>query len=184
THYVAVFDGSILKLYVNGALYSQTAATAPGDTTGIPVKMGAHYSNPSTYGYINGKLDDARIYSRALSASEVAALFSSAGSGSPAYVTVSTSSSPTGAGATTGGGTVTSGSGVTVTASANAGYTFANWTENGTVVSTSASYTFAANANRNLLANFTVTSRTGTRATRSGPSVTDSRSAGAVDDGG
>jgi uncharacterized repeat protein (TIGR02543 family) len=41
-----------------------------------------------------------------------------------------------------------------VTATANTGYTFANWTENGTVVSTNASYTFTVEANRNLVANF------------------------------
>src|SRR5262249_49804973 len=48
-HYAVVFDGANLKLYVNGALYSQTTSSAPGDTAGIPVKMGAHYSNPTTY---------------------------------------------------------------------------------------------------------------------------------------
>jgi anti-sigma factor RsiW len=42
-----------------------------------------------------------------------------------------------------------------VTAIANSGYTFANWTENGSVVSPSASYTFALSANRTLAANFT-----------------------------
>src|SRR5262249_22149779 len=46
---------------------------------------------------------------------------------------------------------------VTVTASANTGYGFANWTENATVVSPSSSYTFSANANRILVANFTNT---------------------------
>jgi len=44
---------------------------------------------------------------------------------------------------------------VTVNAAANAGYTFANWTENSVVVSSSASYNFTANANRTLVANFT-----------------------------
>src|SRR5438445_3254 len=38
---------------------------------------------------------------------------------------------------------------------------FANWTENGTVVSTSGSYTFTANGSRNLVANFTSQQSTG-----------------------
>jgi hypothetical protein len=36
-----------------------------------------------------------------------------------------------------------------------AGFFFSNWTENGNVVSTSATYTFTLNSNRNLVANFT-----------------------------
>jgi hypothetical protein len=41
-----------------------------------------------------------------------------------------------------GGGTFTTGTPLTVTATANSDYTFANWTNNGTVVSPAASYTF------------------------------------------
>lgn len=40
------------------------------------------------------------------------------------------------------------------TATANAGYTFANWTEDGVVVSTDRSYGFKATGNRTLVANF------------------------------
>ena len=42
----------------------------------------------------------------------------------------------------------------TLTATANEGYTFVNWTENGTVVSTNATYSFTVTSNRNLVANF------------------------------
>ena len=41
-----------------------------------------------------------------------------------------------------------------VTATANEGYSFVNWTENGTVVSTDASYTFTVTSDRELVANF------------------------------
>ena len=41
-----------------------------------------------------------------------------------------------------------------VTATANEGYSFVNWTENGTVVSTDASYTFTVTRDRELVANF------------------------------
>jgi hypothetical protein len=52
-----------------------------------------------------------------------------------------TGSSPSAGGTTSGSGTANCGSSVTVSATANAGYTFANWTENGSPVSSSASHT-------------------------------------------
>ena len=73
---------------------------------------------------------------------------------------VNVSASPSEGGTVTGGGVFQSGSSCTVTATANTGYTFANWTENGSVVSSSASYTFTVNANRTLVANFTAQSYT------------------------
>ena len=68
--------------------------------------------------------------------------------------TIALSASPSAGGTVSGGGTFTSGSARTVTATANSGYVFTNWTENGTVVSTAASYTFTLSANRTLVANF------------------------------
>jgi hypothetical protein len=70
--------------------------------------------------------------------------------------TVATSASPV-EGDTSGGGLVDNGSSATVVASPNAGYSFVDWTEGGTQVSTSASYTFTATAHRALMANFVVT---------------------------
>jgi len=69
-------------------------------------------------------------------------------------VTIGTSSSPAGGGTTSGGGTVAIGTPVTVVAAPNANFSFMNWTENGTPVSTSASYSFTATHNRALVANF------------------------------
>jgi hypothetical protein len=66
------------------------------------------------------------------------------------------SSSPMAGGATAGSGSYDAGSTVTVTATPNAGYTFVNWTDNGSVASTSASYQFTLNNNRALVANFRV----------------------------
>ncbi|MFZ4724717.1 MAG: alpha/beta fold hydrolase [Paludibacter sp.] len=68
---------------------------------------------------------------------------------------ISTSSNPAIGGATSGGGSLPSGTTQTVVATPNSGYTFVNWTENGTQVSTAASYSFTVGANRNLVANFT-----------------------------
>ncbi|MCX6320551.1 MAG: ice-binding family protein [Bacteroidia bacterium] len=69
--------------------------------------------------------------------------------------TVAVSSNPLAGGTQTGAGTYNSGASVTVTAVANTGYTFTNWTESGTAVSTTAAYTFTISGNRTLVANYT-----------------------------
>ncbi|MBR6067622.1 MAG: C10 family peptidase [Bacteroidales bacterium] len=69
--------------------------------------------------------------------------------------TISASASPAAVGTITGTGTYELGEGVNLVATPNTGYNFTNWTENGTVVSTNATYTFTATANRTLVANFT-----------------------------
>jgi uncharacterized repeat protein (TIGR02543 family) len=74
--------------------------------------------------------------------------------------TLNLSANPAAGGTVTGGGTFNAGSSVTATANANQGYTFTNWTDGGNSVSTNASYTFAINSNRTLVANFTATSFT------------------------
>ena len=76
------------------------------------------------------------------------------GGGGGTTYTVSVSANPTNGGNVTGGGTYNQGQSCTVTATANSGFTFTNWTENGSVVSTQANYTFVVNSNRNLVANF------------------------------
>ena len=72
----------------------------------------------------------------------------------PVYYTVNVSANPSGGGNVIGGGTYQQGQTCTLTATANTGYTFTNWTENGEVVSTNATYTFTVSGNRTLVANF------------------------------
>ena len=70
--------------------------------------------------------------------------------------TVSTSSSPTAGGTTSGDGSYNYNSSVTVTATANAGYSFAGWYIGDTKKSSDASYTFTLGAaNVSLVAKFT-----------------------------
>ena len=73
--------------------------------------------------------------------------------------TVTLSSNPLAGGTTTGGGTFDTGTSVTAKAVPSSGYTFTNWTEGGSIVSTSANYTFVITQNRSLVANFTATTQ-------------------------
>ena len=70
--------------------------------------------------------------------------------------TISASVNPENSGSITGAGEYNHGTLVTLTATANEGYTFVNWTEGGVEVSTDAAYTFTANRNRTLVANFSI----------------------------
>jgi len=69
---------------------------------------------------------------------------------------VISTSLPVAGGTITGTGTFNQGTSVTLTATPNAGYSFLNWTENGTIVSTSSSYQLTMAGNKTLVANFTL----------------------------
>jgi hypothetical protein len=75
-------------------------------------------------------------------------------------IAITVSANPANAGVVTGAGTYDPGTTVTLTATANEGYTFANWTRNGVVVSTNATYSFNASNVAEYVANFTVNSYT------------------------
>ena len=75
-------------------------------------------------------------------------------------------------------GTYNQGQSCTVYAVANSNYTFANWTEGGSVVSTQANYTFTVNSNRTLVANFTYVPPTYTITVSANPSNGGSVSGG------
>ena len=71
--------------------------------------------------------------------------------------TINISANPSNGGNVSGGGSYNYGQSCTVHATANTGYSFTNWTENGSVISTNSNYTFTVNSNRTLVANFTQT---------------------------
>ena len=73
---------------------------------------------------------------------------------------ITATANPTAGGTITGAGTYYENGTCTLVATANTGYTFTNWTKNGSVVSTSASYSFTVNqANAGAyVANFTLNS--------------------------
>jgi Concanavalin A-like lectin/glucanases superfamily len=79
-HAVGVWDSSSknLYLYVNGALVAtqSPASNSPSSTSGSALYMG---SNQYTTALLNGTMDDARIYNRALSAADIKTLYTSTG---------------------------------------------------------------------------------------------------------
>ena len=98
------------------------------------------------------------------------ATLAGSGGGGTNY-TISVSANPSNGGSVSGGGSYSSGSSVTVNASPNSGYAFVNWTENGTLVSSSQSYTFNATANRTLVANFSQTTQNYTVTVKASPTT-------------
>ncbi|MDP3002737.1 MAG: ice-binding family protein, partial [Bacteroidales bacterium] len=74
--------------------------------------------------------------------------------------TVTLSANPLAGGTPSGGGTFNYGNSVTVKANPAVGYTFTKWTEIGTIVSTTAEYTFTISVNRILVANYTINNYT------------------------
>ncbi|MBR4146701.1 MAG: InlB B-repeat-containing protein [Bacteroidales bacterium] len=75
----------------------------------------------------------------------------------PTYYSINIAANPTNGGTVSGDGKYEKGHPCTIIATPATGYTFTNWTENGSQVSTDASYTFTVTCDRNLTANFTST---------------------------
>jgi len=67
-HVATTFDGTCIKMYVDGMLWAKKKAICAIKTSTDTLKIGYNFK---------GYIDDVRIYNRAISASEAAALFSS-----------------------------------------------------------------------------------------------------------
>jgi hypothetical protein len=67
THLALTYDGGTERLYVDGVLVSETATEAPVTTTG-ELQIGAETEHSE---YFSGRIDEVRIYDRALGAGEV-----------------------------------------------------------------------------------------------------------------
>ena len=80
-----------------------------------------------------------------------------AGAFLPPHSSVDTLASPLAGGTISGDGVYTNGASATVTATPSAGFKFINWTANGMVTSSSASYTFTNIINQSLIATFVAT---------------------------
>jgi hypothetical protein len=71
THVAATYDGSTLRLYINGVLQASKNASFQIAASSLPLSIGAEDDGYRGY---RGAVDDVRIYNRALGASEIAAL--------------------------------------------------------------------------------------------------------------
>jgi hypothetical protein len=78
------YDGSAttagIKLYVNGSLFASNGSMVGSYThmiaSTVPVLIGSFTPNNNNYKqFINGSIDDVRVYNRALSASEIRAIY-------------------------------------------------------------------------------------------------------------
>jgi len=69
---VGVYDGTTAYMYINGYLYTSAAKT--WNTVQVSFQLGRQTTNGE---YWNGKIGEAQIYNRALSATEIVALYNS-----------------------------------------------------------------------------------------------------------
>ena len=70
THLASTFDGSTVRLFVNGVQVASQAQTAAFQTTTATLQIGA---DAYTTEYFAGLIDEVRVYNRALSAAEIQA---------------------------------------------------------------------------------------------------------------
>ncbi len=79
-HIAGVFDGSTLKIYIDGLLSNSIAASGsitPSSVTAIKVAIGAMYTYNSPTNFFNGSIDEARVWNVARTASQISQNFSS-----------------------------------------------------------------------------------------------------------
>jgi hypothetical protein len=70
SHVAATYNGSRLRIYVNGTLRTDKAVTSPVPVTSGPLKIGGN----AIWGeWFAGQVDEVRIYDRALTAAEITA---------------------------------------------------------------------------------------------------------------
>ncbi len=74
-HIVFSYDGAVLRVYVNGVLSNSANSTlGVGSPASYSTSIGGMGVAPGTYTF-NGKIDDVRLYNRALSATEAKQLY-------------------------------------------------------------------------------------------------------------
>ena len=73
-HVVGTYDGTNVKIYVNGSLENSVAYSSTPLATDQPLVLGRWYGNFDDY-YLNGQIDQVRIFSTALDANKVSQLY-------------------------------------------------------------------------------------------------------------
>lgn len=79
SHLAATFDGSTIRIYVNGVLEGQSAAVGNLDAAvGTSLTIGAL---GGAFDFFKGLVDEVEVFSRALNASEITAIFTAGSAG-------------------------------------------------------------------------------------------------------
>lgn len=78
-HVAASYEGTMMRLYVDGAEVLNQEATGAMPTTSNALNIGSKTTTSPEGDHFNGDLDDVRIYARALSAEEIGTLAAQAG---------------------------------------------------------------------------------------------------------
>jgi type II secretory pathway pseudopilin PulG len=74
-HFAGTWDGSQYRMYLNGSqIYSGSLSGVLKTNLLTPLSIGVSYADEAMY-FFEGALDEARMYNRALSAPEIAALY-------------------------------------------------------------------------------------------------------------
>jgi hypothetical protein len=82
SHLVGTWDGTTLRLYVNGVLNAQSTPGASPVDSGCPFSIGGFYNTCGYVGqFFNGLIDEVSYYSRALSGGEIQAIYLADGAG-------------------------------------------------------------------------------------------------------
>jgi hypothetical protein len=82
-HVAVVYDGVMLQGYLNGVLDGSQAASGTVRTSHHPVKIGAYATTYPVWAtsFFSGRIDELSVYSRALSPSELQAIFAAGSAG-------------------------------------------------------------------------------------------------------
>ena len=157
--FIATTNRSLQARFASGFTIAASASPAAG---GFTSGAGTYTNNTALtlsaaanpgYAFVNWTRNGATVTNAADYRFTVSASRTFVANFTPVF-SVATAAWPFEGGTTGGDGVYRSGSNVTVTATAGAGYAFTGWTDGGTFVSGSSSYSFAATADRWLDANF------------------------------
>lgn len=85
-HFAYTIDdaNNVHRFYINGTQIASAASTLPlfYDANPHPLLIGAEYGPPGTpYSFVDGRMDEISLYSRALSANEIAAIYNAGAAG-------------------------------------------------------------------------------------------------------
>jgi hypothetical protein len=82
THVAGTYDGTTMRLYLNGVLDSSATTTlGPLQITNTPLIIGSSQRNGVEQNFFQGLVDEIEIFNRALSADEILAIYNAGSSG-------------------------------------------------------------------------------------------------------